>query len=195
MARNTVRRTARAAAVFGTALAGALWGLTGPARAAEVLDGAHYMIKPDHARGAMCLDVANMSTAHGADVLQGSCWNGWNQQWRIERLSGDWFLIRARHSNKCLDVADASYSHGADVVQADCWGGTNQQWRFVVETNGYPQVVPGGKPQVGQPVQIRARHSNKCLDVANLSIAHGANVLQGTCWNGPNQLWRFDGPR
>ncbi|MFF8847563.1 RICIN domain-containing protein [Streptomyces sp. NPDC015127] len=195
MAKNTVRRTARAAAILGTALASALWGFTGPAQAAEVLDGVHYLIKPDHARGTMCLDVANQSTALGADVIQATCWNGWNQQWRIERVAGDYFVIRARHSGKCLDVAYASYSHGADVIQADCRGTTNQQWRFMVETNGYAQVVPGGKPQVGQLVQIRPRHSNKCLDVADLSIAHGANVLQGTCWNGPNQLWHFQVPR
>jgi hypothetical protein len=195
MAKNTVRRTARAAAALGAALTTVLWGATSPAHAVEVLEGLHYLVKPDHARGTMCLDVANQSTAHGADVIQGSCWSGWNQQWRIEWVGGDYFQIKARHSGKCLDVAYASYSHGADVIQAECLGRPNQQWRFMTEVNGKRQVVPGGRPQVNQLVQIHARHSDMCLDVANLSIAHGANVLQGTCWNGPNQLWRFEGPK
>jgi hypothetical protein len=108
------------------------------------------------------------------------------------RVDGDYFQIKARHSNKCLDVAYANPAHGADVIQATCLGGKNQQWRFFEEKNGYWQVVPGGKPQVNQLVEIRPRHSDKCLDVANLSIAHGADVLQGTCWHGPNQLWRFE---
>ncbi|MEV0446061.1 RICIN domain-containing protein [Streptomyces spectabilis] len=195
MAKYTLRRSVRAAAILGATLASAMWGFTSPARTAEVIDGVHYLIKSDHTRGTMCLDVANQSTNHGADVLQGTCRHTWNQQWRIERVVGDYFQIKARHSNKCLDVTNASHSRGADVIQADCLGGTNQQWRFMVETDGYAQVVPGGRPQVGQLVQIRPRHSSKCLDVANLSITDGADVLQGTCWNGPNQLWRFEVPR
>ncbi|MFE9629386.1 hypothetical protein [Streptomyces sp. NPDC006463] len=76
MVRNTVRRTARAAAGLGATQAGALRGFTGPARAAAVPDGVTCLIKPDRARGPVCLDVANRTTAHGTDVLQGTCWNG-----------------------------------------------------------------------------------------------------------------------
>ena len=36
-----------------------------------------------------------------------------------------------------------------------------------------------------------ARHSGKCLDVAHMSTAHTANVIQGTCWRGYNQQWQF----
>ena len=32
--------------------------------------------------------------------------------------------------------------------------------------------------------EVRARHSEKCLDVANWSFLHGADVIQGTCWLG-----------
>ncbi len=47
-------------------------------------------------------------------------------------------------------------------------------------------------PAIGRLVEIRPSHvSNMCLDVAHLSIAHGADVIQARCWTGPNQQWRF----
>ncbi|MFJ6195058.1 RICIN domain-containing protein [Micromonospora sp. NPDC092111] len=52
-----------------------------------------------------------------------------------------------------------------------------QHWRWISVGNGY--------------YEIRAQHSNKCLDVANASTAHGASVVQGDCWGGTNQHWRF----
>ncbi|MFI9644057.1 RICIN domain-containing protein [Micromonospora sp. NPDC051925] len=35
--------------------------------------------------------------------------------------------------------------------------------------------------------EFRARHSDRCLDVTNASTAHGAQVVQGTCWGGTTQ--------
>ena len=43
-------------------------------------------------------------------------------------------------------------------------------------------VVPT-QAQAAQYYQIRALHSNKCLDVAHASAAHMANVLQANCAN------------
>ncbi|TDB82225.1 hypothetical protein E1091_18780, partial [Micromonospora fluostatini] len=39
--------------------------------------------------------------------------------------------------------------------------------------------------------ETRPQHSGKCLDVAHASNAHGASVVQGDCWGGTNQHWRF----
>lgn len=39
------------------------------------------------------------------------------------------------------------------------------------------------------PVQLIARHSGKCLDVAQISKAPDAPLQQWTCWGGPNQQW------
>lgn len=39
--------------------------------------------------------------------------------------------------------------------------------------------------------EFRPRHSaGKCLDVANASVAHGTQVVQGNCWGGANQRWQ-----
>ena len=66
------------------------------------------------------------------------------------------------------------------MVQGTCWGGTNQQWylRFA--------EFPEGP---GPYYELVARHSGMCLDVAYASMAHAANVIQGTCWRGENQKW------
>ncbi|MFC5214891.1 RICIN domain-containing protein [Streptomyces coerulescens] len=189
MGNSMTRRMARATALLGATLASAFWGLTGPAHAAPVPDNAYFQVRPEHSD--KCLDVADISHAPGADVIQGDCWNGWNQQWRIEQLDGGWyFQIKPRHAPEmCLDVANVSHAHGADVIQARCWGGYNQAWGFFKVVNGNPQLV--ARPESGTYYQIRPRHSLLCLDVANISKAHGADVLQADCWNGPNQRWRF----
>jgi hypothetical protein len=77
------------------------------------------------------LDVAYASLAHGADVIQGTCWGGANQQWYFGAGTNGFYEIRARHSSKCLDVANASTTHAADVIQGTCSGGANQKWRFL----------------------------------------------------------------
>jgi len=125
-----------------------------------------------------CLDVAYASTAHAADVVQGTCWGGANQRWTTRPLGGGYYQIVAKHSGKCLDVAWASKAHAANVIQGTCGSGTNQQWRFQYSSaTGHFQVI--------------ARHSGKCLDVAYASTAHAADVIQGNCSGGANQNWRF----
>ncbi|WP_214317850.1 RICIN domain-containing protein [Nonomuraea sediminis] len=143
-----------------------------------------YQIIAQHS--GKCLDVAYASLKHAANVIQGACGAGYNQQWRIvnSEASGNYVRLIARHSGKCLDVAYARLEHGANVVQATCGGPAayNQQWRIAYK--------PGG----GGSAWIIARHSGKCLDVANAHLEHGANVIQGICGgpgSGPNQLWRF----
>ena len=59
-------------------------------------------------------------------------------------------------------------------MQWTCNGGTNQQWSL---TN------------VGDHVQLVARHSGKCLDVRSGSTADGAAIIQWTCTGATNQQW------
>ncbi|NUW38980.1 RICIN domain-containing protein [Nonomuraea rhodomycinica] len=167
----------------------------GPAEAAASSPGPvrWYQIIAQHS--GKCLDVAYASQAHAANVVQGTCGGpgaGYNQQWRVVFRNGvdGPARIIARHSGKCLDVAYASLAHAANVVQGTCGGpgaGDNQFWTQV--------PVPGRAWQgTGGPVRLVALHSGKCLDVAYASLAHAANVVQGTCGgpgSGGNQIWRF----
>jgi Ricin-type beta-trefoil lectin domain-like len=51
-------------------------------------------------------------------------------------------------------------------------------------------LTGGAQAEAAAPYfELVARHSGKCLDVAHISEEDGADVLQGTCWGGPNQHW------
>lgn len=60
--------------------------------------------------------------------------------------------------------------------QYRCTTGTNQQWQFQDQGGGYYRLV--------------ARHSGKCLDVADASTVNGARLIQWPCGTGANQRFQ-----
>ena len=151
-----------------------------------------------HARhSGKCLDVANMSMAHGADVIQENCSGKSNQQWWLRaNPNGHFYEVVSVNSGMCLDVANKSTAHAANVIQAKCWGGENQQWRLVaLITDGAVDGPENKIPQGAVNYRLKARHSGGCLDVAHGSIAHAADVIQARCWPpGYNQQWTLHWP-
>jgi hypothetical protein len=61
-------------------------------------------------------------------------------------------------------------------------GGTDLRYGFII---WYPTNYSGYK-------HLRAKHSNKCLDVEGASTSAGARIMQHTCHSGKNQNWTFD---
>jgi hypothetical protein len=177
-ARAAVRRCARLVAMLALGATAAL-AAAAPARAETV---GVFELRPRHipmSHPAMCLDVAHLSQAHLAPVVQGTCWGGPNQRWWFRSVGDNVWEIHPLHSGKCLDVANMSRAHAAPVIQGDCWGGPNQRWRQV-GANGIftfqPQHIPPGEPAM-------------CLDVAHFSLAHLAPIVQASCSGGMNQSW------
>ncbi|WP_147312467.1 LamG-like jellyroll fold domain-containing protein [Thermomonospora umbrina] len=78
--------------------------------------------------GGRCVDVAGVSTADGADIVQWGCIaSAANQSWRPTPVTGG-FKVVAQHSNKCMDVPGQPTD---DVVQWTCVDGRQSQtWRF-----------------------------------------------------------------
>lgn len=62
-----------------------------------------------------------------------------------------------------------------------------QRIEFQGVTSGMNFPPAGIRP--GRSYQVIAKHSGKCLDVAGVSTATGANVYQWDCHGGPNQQW------
>lgn len=89
-----------------------------------------------------CLDVEGGVGAieDGANIDQWRCGDAGdsNQLWRLERVRGLNFQLRAAHSNKCLGVAGASSAEGANVEQQTCGGRTaeHQLWRPRIAARG-----------------------------------------------------------
>jgi hypothetical protein len=102
-------------------------------------------------------------------------------------VSGQKFILVAKHSGKCLDVTGGPGATGNGVLiqQWSCLAGqpTNQQWQF---------TDPVVDPNTGFTYwQIRAVNSGKCLDVRAASASDGAQIQQWDCGtNVPlNQRW------
>lgn len=120
------------------------------------------------------LDVANSSTADGANVWQWDL-NGTNaQRWKIEDTGGGLYKLTAQHSGKVLD-ADLWSSN----VQQWTWkGGNNQKWSIINVGAGYSKLI--------------SKQNGLALDVAGSSIATGANVQQWVDNGSCAQRWRLD---
>ncbi|MEV4313715.1 RICIN domain-containing protein [Actinocrispum sp. NPDC049592] len=119
------------------------------------------------------LDVYNLSTADGADVVQ---WTGNgqnNQRWEFRDAGGGYSTVVNVNSGKCLDVYGESTADGARITQWTCHGGTNQQWRIQDVGSGYLELI--------------ARHSNKCLAIKDAATTDGALAVQMPCGS---QQWQ-----
>ncbi|MEV4461970.1 ricin-type beta-trefoil lectin domain protein, partial [Microbispora sp. NPDC049633] len=111
-----------------------------------------------------CLDVANASTADGAQVQLWDCNGQTNQTWTSTSAQE----LRV-YGNKCLDAAGTG--NGAKVQIYSCWGGDNQKWR--VNSDGTIQGVQSGL----------------CLDAVGQGTGNGTKIQLYSCHGGTNQKW------
>lgn len=129
------------------------------------------------------LEVADGSTADGANIQQGNYSGAGHQQWTIAPLpprnGGDYsyFSLHAVHSGKVPDVFDFSLADGGNIAQWEDLNGTNQHWYLEYAGDNWFYVC--------------SRLSAKCLDVADANTGHGVNVQQGSRNGEPNQQWRL----
>ena len=96
-------------------------------------DGSYFYIVNSSTR--MIAEVFAHRTDDGSPVVLGPHYGGTSQQFTVQRLplnhlqpkEEQWFLLRARHSDKCLKTA--GYQSGAPGVQAGCGGDASQMSR------------------------------------------------------------------
>lgn len=86
-------------------------------------DSRYFMIK--NVSSQKCLTVKNASTQNNYPILQFTCNNGDNQQWRPEYYINDgfghnYYQLRNRKSGLCLTVKNASIDNGATLLQFTC---------------------------------------------------------------------------
>ena len=129
------------------------------------------------------LEVADNSTADGANIQQGNFTGAGNQQWNIAPLAprngGDYsyFSLKAAHSGKVPDVFDFSLADGGNIAQWSDLNGNNQHWYLEYAGDNWFYVC--------------SRLSAKCLDVEGSNTGHGVNVRQWSRNGGENQQWRL----
>jgi hypothetical protein len=178
-----------------------------PVPQAAAADGPYFYIV--NSGTGMMAEVFAHRTGDGSPVVLWPHYGGTSQQFTVQRLPRDrfqpqeeqWFLLRARHSDKCLKTAgDQS---GAAVVQAVCGGDASQMWRVrtVVMTAAdcaNPNQCFGGQRHVLENYYDRGR---RCLDAANSNFpappAQGTGLQAWDCIssfsapNSVNQEWEL----
>jgi endo-1,4-beta-xylanase len=110
-----------------------------------------------------CLDVAEASSANGAQTHIWDCHSGTNQQFT---QNGQALQVMG----KCLDVP-SNAAAGTRVQIWDCSGAANQQW--AINSNG----------------TISSAQTGLCLDVNSGGTANGSAVIVWNCHGGTNQRW------
>jgi hypothetical protein len=178
MATKKITRTRRLFIAGLAAIATVVAGLSLPTAAWARAEPAYQQIVNRYSD--QCLDVWGASTEHAANVGVWRCVGADNQLWYFqeagtfyvpsEQRSDKFYYVRVRHTGMCLNVAYWGQADGADVVQANCSNGTNEQWRLKDMGGGY--------------YQLRARHSDKCLDKT-----WSGDVVQWQCW-GQGETWQ-----
>ncbi len=122
------------------------------------------------------LEVANASTADGANVVQWDYLGGTNQQWDITHIGGGYYTMLAAHSGKSLDVYRKSKENGGEIRQWSHNGGDNQQWLLRYVGSGNYAIIN--------------YYSDKAVDVYNWSEENGGDIRQYDYWGGEPQLWQ-----
>jgi hypothetical protein len=175
--RTAGRRWTAALAGLATMLAGALVGVAGAqsASAATIDTTASYVLVN---RGSgKALDVYNLSTENGGDIVQWARNDGAWQRWQFVDSGNGYYRLKSAHSGKVLDVYNFSTANGAEIVQWTDYDQTNQQFRVDDEGGGHVTLVN--------------RNSGKALEVQGGSTADGGKVVQYDDWGGANQQWQL----
>jgi beta-glucanase (GH16 family) len=130
-----------------------------------------------------CLDADAWGTANGTRIIQWDCnAGGANQHWLFVPTDSGYYRVMNRNPNpqdKALEIAGGSGATG-NGAKAQLWqyvGGTNQQWK--------PELMGTGI------WRLRARHSNRCLDVPSSSTANGVQLQQWDCNSSNAQNFRL----
>ncbi|WP_293915268.1 RICIN domain-containing protein [Deinococcus sp.] len=124
-----------------------------------------------------CLDDTDRGTGNGTALQQWACSSpvATNQSWQFKPTSDGYYQVVSAQAPIVWDVAggQGATGNGSNVQLWAYVGGTNQQWK--------PVDLGGGS------YQFVARHSNKCLDVRDVSVNNGARLQQWDCTQGPAQ--------
>jgi hypothetical protein len=178
MTNATPRRAGRVVVAVATALGASLVGLS--AAVAQPQAVTYYTVT--NYNSGRCLDVPESATDDGHGLEQYSCNDGRNQQWALQLVDSNYYLLVNLNSGKCADVRQSSQDDNAVVNQYGCTRSPNQQWLL--------RAAPAGV----NGVQLVARHSAKCMAVANASQSDKAGIVQSTCGTTAaySQYWQFN---
>eukprot|EP01084_Bolivina_argentea_P109789 196172_1 len=102
-----------------------------------------------------------------------------NQWFYVERVDGDYYMIRCKHSGLYWNFIGSSKDNNRNVTQWNYHGLDNQQFKFVETDNGHGDF------------NIIAKHSDKALCVEYGVNENGAKIIQFDVNDDCQQLFHF----
>jgi hypothetical protein len=135
------------------------------------------------ANSSMVMDVSGASTANGGAIIQWTDHSGTNQQWKLNRVSGNVYTLTSVNSGLCLEVPNSSTTEGVQLDQWTCNGGANQQWAF--------DAVGSYTSGSDASYELADLNSGMVADVSGGSTTAGADVIQWLTNGGANQEWNL----
>lgn len=123
------------------------------------------------------LDVAGISSADGAQIIQWDSWGGANQTFTFDSLGDGSYRIVAGNSGKVFDVSGWSTVSGAKIIQWPWHGGNNQRFRVLPTGDGYFRIVNV--------------NSGKVLAISGGSQDNGAELIQWDWTGSSNQKFKL----
>ena len=143
---------------------------------AFAIDNGVYTIKSKYS--AKFVEVANASTADGANISQWANTNHDTQRWLITQVENNNYSVINLNSGKAMEVFEWSTNDGANVVQYDYSAGATQHWQINNEGNGYVSFINA--------------NSQKALDLYDFDGNDGANISQWAYNGSDAQLWQLN---
>ena len=121
----------------------------------------------------LVLDVSSNATHNGANIQIWSANQSTAQQFRISRVTGQWYKIIHTRSGKAIDVENGNSASQTNVQLYEYNGTAAQLWRFIPYSGGY----------------LIQNKLGKYLDVSGGNGTSGANVWVYNCNRSSAQIW------
>lgn len=146
---------------------------------ADIAEGVYYI---KSANSDMYLDVADGSSANGANLLQSDFTGETSQQFKVVSAGNGYYKLLTGCSdyNNAVDVSENSPENCANILTWKSGSGANQQFKFKDAGSGKYAIL------------TRSSSLASALDVANISTEAGANIQQYAYWAGAGQQWYFE---
>ena len=126
----------------------------------------------ENVNSGLALDVFDLSTEEGGNVVQWSYNGGANQHWTIVENDDGTYRLRNRNSGMVLAVENAATSNAASVVQQSWTGADHQRWDVVENDDGSYRLIN--------------ENSGLVADVNEAGTSNGDNVIQWPYGGGSN---------
>lgn len=127
--------------------------------------------------GGRVVDVANGSTASGANVQQSTWRSADSQRWQLLPVGSGVYHVINRLSGHCLEVLNGDLADGVKVQQATCGSGAEQNWRLLGTQSGDYAFINMA--------------SGKALGLAQNATGEGAHIAQYSYTGATTHSWQI----